>query len=500
MADASLQMRDLVDNSGTDNGHSDVPSTLQEKHASGAGFESDKDASEPVPDPHVQYRMYKRRWFGVFALFILEVVAGMSWPWFGPISNNVVRDFGFTLTEVNWLGNIVACIYLPTTFFIPICVKRYGIRRTCDIATVALLLSAWVRYAGTAHSLDKQSAYALIIIGQLLSAISQPVYQVLAPKYSEVWFDLKSRTTATMIMSIANPIGGALGQILSPAFSSTRTSILVLGIISTAVCPAVFLVFEAPPTPPTFSGSRESPSIFSLIRAMLGRKCSEHAYMTRRERFDFATLVLVFAALLASINTFSVLSAQWLEPVGYSDDVSGLMGAALLFSGIIAAVATAPIFDRVFTRHFGLTVRILSPIIGAGWLSLIWAVRPHNTGALFAVYVIIGACSVALLPVGLELGCELTRNADGSSAVLWFFGNLFCIIFTLFSSFPAQNALRAPSTADPPLNMHRAIVMNGVWVFTMSTFVYFFHGEQTRRQMDEKMNQRDAVSLAAVVA
>lgn len=53
-------------------------------------------------------------------------------------------------------------------------------------------------------------------------------------------------------------------------------------------------------------------------------------------------------------------------------------------------------------------------------LANLFSVRPHNTGALFAVYAIIGISSVSLLPVGLELGCELTRNADGSSAVLWF--------------------------------------------------------------------------------
>lgn len=52
------------------------------------------------------YRLYKRRWFGVFAMvstpcffiaqiklslsakFMLEAVAAAAWPWFGPISNN----------------------------------------------------------------------------------------------------------------------------------------------------------------------------------------------------------------------------------------------------------------------------------------------------------------------------------------------------------------------------------------------------------------------------
>jgi hypothetical protein len=37
----------------------------------------------------------------------------------------------------------------------------------CDIATVLMLLSAWVRYAGTSRSLSKGGAYFLIIIGQV---------------------------------------------------------------------------------------------------------------------------------------------------------------------------------------------------------------------------------------------------------------------------------------------------------------------------------------------
>lgn len=39
----------------------------------------------------------------------------------------------------------------------------------CQIGTVALLISAWVRYAGTVRSLSKHSAYALIIFGQVIS-------------------------------------------------------------------------------------------------------------------------------------------------------------------------------------------------------------------------------------------------------------------------------------------------------------------------------------------
>ena len=47
-------------------------------------------------------------------------------------------------------------------------------------------------------------------------------------------------------------------------------------------------------------------------------------------------------------------------------------------------------------------------------------VRPNNTAALFIVMAVIGICTITMLPIGLELACEVTRNADGSSAIIWF--------------------------------------------------------------------------------
>ena len=37
---------------------------------------------------------------------------------------------------------------------------------------------------------------------QLVGGFSVPIFQIIIPSYSERWFDLKSRTTATMIMGL----------------------------------------------------------------------------------------------------------------------------------------------------------------------------------------------------------------------------------------------------------------------------------------------------------
>jgi FLVCR family MFS transporter 7 len=114
------------------------------------------------------------------------------------------------------------------------------------------------------------------------------------------------------------------------------------------------------------------------------------------------------------------------------------MGACLLLTGIVAAVVSAPLFDRVFTHHLALTIKILIPIVAGAWVSLIWAgmitcfldlilfsytlytVTPHNIGGLFAIMTILGVGSITVLPMALELGCELTSNANTSAALLWF--------------------------------------------------------------------------------
>lgn len=55
--------------------------------------------------------------------------------------------------------------------------------------------------------------------------MAQPWFLVLGPKYSEVWFDLKGRTTATMFVALSNPIGSAIGQVVAPFCSTVRGSV-----------------------------------------------------------------------------------------------------------------------------------------------------------------------------------------------------------------------------------------------------------------------------------
>jgi MFS transporter, FLVCR family, MFS-domain-containing protein 7 len=118
------------------------------------------------------------------------------------------------------------------------------------------------------------------------------------------------------------------------------------------------------------------------------------------------------------------------------------MGAVMLLSGVLVAISTSPILDRILIPKSGLTMCILCPLAAISWLILIWigkeflyssipllwvdnlnhliTVKPHNTGALFPIFAVIGVCSITVIPVGIKVGAEITRNAEGSAFILWF--------------------------------------------------------------------------------
>jgi MFS family permease len=214
---------------------------------------------------------------------------------------------------------------------------------------------------------------------------------------------------------------------------------------------------------------------------MLGQAVEPAAFMSIRERIDFAIVALIFGVLVGATTGYAVLSAQILQPYGYSDVVSGLTGAAMLLVGLLAAIVTAPLFDRVFTYQLAMACKIFVPLTALAWFSLIWVVRPNNTVALFVISIVIGVCSLPMLPIGMELSCELTRNTDGSAAIVWVGGNLFTILFVL-----VFGALRAGPNDSPPLNMKRAMIFQGAVVLALSSLIFLVRGEQRRKAMDEQ--------------
>jgi hypothetical protein len=228
---------------------------------------SERKAAEPAAgvfqvgfeDAPMEFRLYRRRFVGVVALVRRSLAPdeaprsrravspqrrrgdGLTLVWAhrqrkcvratarrAPlISSAAAATFGISLTRVNWLSNAMGVIYLPGAILTPILCSRYGVRCTvrfpcsvmyvmppltpeqCIIGATLMIVASWIRFAGTAKSLSTDGAYALLIVAQIVGGLAQPVFQVMGPMYSELWFDLKGRTTVTMVLAICTSARGS---------------------------------------------------------------------------------------------------------------------------------------------------------------------------------------------------------------------------------------------------------------------------------------------------
>lgn len=58
------------------------------------------------------------------------------------------------------------------------------------------------------------------MFGQILTGFAQPFVLAAPTRYSDLWFTNRGRVAATAIMSLANPFGGALAQLIDPFWAS----------------------------------------------------------------------------------------------------------------------------------------------------------------------------------------------------------------------------------------------------------------------------------------
>lgn len=115
--------------------------------------------------------------------------------------------------------------------------NRGGPRSSIITASALLLAGNWIRYAGTRAG---SGNFGVAMLGQILIGFSQPFVLTAPTRYSDIWFTGQGRTSATAVASLANPLGGALGQLIGPLLATDPEQIpnlvLYVSIIVSPLC------------------------------------------------------------------------------------------------------------------------------------------------------------------------------------------------------------------------------------------------------------------------
>ncbi|OAX83517.1 hypothetical protein ACJ72_02111 [Emergomyces africanus] len=406
---------------------------------SDGAFESTGGSERPV------FKVYKRRFFGLAQLVLLNIIVSWDWLTFSAVSKTAAEHFRVSEGTINWMSIAFMLAFCVSTPIVIWTLNKGGPKRSLTVAAVLLLLGNWIRYAGTRAG---KSIFGVAMLGQILIGLAQPFCLSAPTRYSDQWFTGKGRTSATALGTLANPLGGALGQLIGPILATKSSEVpnmvLYVSIISTVACVPSFFIPSAPPTPPTASSTIEriplTKSPLKLIRTL-----------------EFWLIFVPFSIYVGLFNSISSLLNQILEPHGFSETDAGITGALLIVVGLVAAAIISPITDRY--KNYLLLIKMLVPIIAVCYIGFVFAPRATSVAGPYVVASLLGASSFAVLPVILEYVVEITypMSPEVASSLCWTGGQLLGAAFILI-----ENALKEGERASPPRNMTRGLIFQAV--------------------------------------
>ncbi|WWC72873.1 uncharacterized protein I206_106837 [Kwoniella pini CBS 10737] len=406
--------------------------------------------------PNIQTKVYKRRFFSLIQLSLLNIIVSWCWLTFSAVSKTSSEYFNVNENDINWLSTgflFAFVISSPIALWI---LNFKGCKYSMCLSSILLIIGNWLRYLGSklGNNNKNNTTFGLVIFGQIIIGFSQPFVLSAPTRLSHQWFSEKSRITATALASLCNPLGGALGQLIGP-FMATEPDkvpnmVLYVAIITTVICIPSFFLPSAPPLPPTSTPFNDTKITFSILKDLF-------------KSLTFHLIAWPFVIYVAAFNSTSSLLNQILEPYGMTEDQAGINGAIMIVVGLVAAAIASPILDR-FGGKFKVklvVIKILVLIICGMYILFIFVPK---TGKLIGPAIIsafVGSASFILLPLALELLADTTWpiGPEISSTICWSMSQLAGGILLISMTSLKGNA---GNHHEPDNSLYRAMILQAV--------------------------------------
>ena len=467
-----------------------------------------------------EYELYIYRWV-ILALFSsVNLCNAFLWITFAPISDLTATFIGGSVgntTAVNFLATVFLILYLPGSFVGVYVNKRWGLKATVVVGSLLNLVGALIRFAG-AFAKDHTSSpfvFTLLLLGQCVASICQPVVLNIAATVANEWFPISERDIATTVGSMFNPIGCAVGQFIPALLVSQNASGTVsgmttllgfeLGLCAVSLACVVAFFQASPPTPPSPSAAMRSvksqkeserrstsqmDSYTTIPRGQREDRRHSEASNARSDRHsialtvidDYATFkreirdlfcdwnyVLLFTTLSVAVGLFNVLvtlTFQLIQPFGYSNDDAGLFGTLFGVSGLFGAALGCWVLKRY--KRYKLTIKVYIYLCLVSVLIFVFMLRPDNYLPLLISFLLMGFAILPLLPILMETcaECSYPISEDVSAGCILVGASYTGVAFI----FALQVLIGLPPLGPPPLTPSNLFLLGASHVFI---FIYY---------------------------
>lgn len=283
-------------------------------------------------------------------------------------------------------------LFIPCIFPANYLIDRTGISIPVYIASVTLLIGAWIRLLVNVD-------FNFVLAGQVIMAVGQPFMLSAPAKLAAVWFGDNERATATTLGSLAAPMGAVTGFLLPLALISDDditpvehgrsrffTYVLVQNIIITVLgLPIIFLIRNAPPTPPSSSAEK------ALTSQRTGQ-C--RSIIKLLKDVDFVMLLISFSFIYSIYTTLGACVGPLSQQFGYSSTANSIFGTVYIFGGLFGSFAHAILLDKNRTYKLQYIFIGIACIIAMGTIT-----ATIGLGKLWLSCIILALLGIAQLPI-----------------------------------------------------------------------------------------------------
>jgi MFS family permease len=342
-----------------------------------------------------EYRVYTSRWPVLGVYMLVNMTIQMLWISYAPVTTQSSLFYGVSELQIGFFSMVFMLVFIPLSIPISWLIDKFGSKPVVAVGAIVTGLCGILR--GVA---GHNFGFALAMtIGM---AAAQPVFLNSWTKVSATWFPANERATAVGLLTLANLLGAALGQVLSPILTETTpisTVQLYYG-LAASVAALMFVAFakEKPATPPDASAERERALMLDGLKHALSLK-------------SFRRYLFMAFIGLGIFNGITTWIEGIVKPRGFDSKEAGVVIAVMLVAGVIGAVVMPAFSDKRGKRKPYIILGLLGSIPGLVGL----AVAPSYTLLLISSFVL-GFFLVSVNPIGTQYASEtVLPTPEGTS-------------------------------------------------------------------------------------
>ncbi|XP_019754073.1 uncharacterized MFS-type transporter C09D4.1 isoform X2 [Dendroctonus ponderosae] len=348
---------------------------------------------------------YRKRWYVLLVFVYYSCINAIQMTEYSSITETVAGYYQVTNFSVNWTSLLHMVLYpflmAPAAWIM----QRFGLRLAYCCGCLGTAIGIFVKFLAISRQ-----GFCWLLLGQGLTAASSVFIMCLPPKIAAVWFTPSKISTACSLGTMGPNLGNALGYVLAvtivpnnPDPEEVGRGLKTLNIVSAAlITPACLaVVFYLPSKPPqTPTEQQSSPQLLPT--------------QTRRVKYSkgFLLHLLAYSLNLGVFSTGMILLSELV--VSYfkgAMQAAGWMGFCMMISGLLGSVIFGVYLDR--THQVACVATSLGS--ASSILLLLLALHQRSLGFSFFLCGLFGVFANPIIPVGYELGIELSYPSDEST-------------------------------------------------------------------------------------